>query len=253
MVIASRALNRPELAASASCAIDFIHSKLWRDGRLLSVYKDGQARFAAYLDDYAFLLDALLESLQTRWRGSDLQFAIELANAMLAHYEDKQLGGFYFTADDAEQLIHRPKSFSDEAVPSGNGIAAYALNRLGQILGDTRYLHAAEKTLRAAWPVIQKYPPGHAALLLALDETLHPIQVVVIRGKELDIAQWQRELNKVYAPRRIVLGIPANAADLPPALSDKKALPETIGYVCRGEVCSEPLKSLAALIAVSRE
>jgi uncharacterized protein YyaL (SSP411 family) len=217
------------------------------------VYKDAQARFAAYLDDYAFLLDALIESLQTRWRSSDLQFAIQLADAMLEHYADRQSGGFYFTADDAEQLIHRPKSFSDEAVPSGNGIAACALNRLGQILGNSRYLQAADKTLQAAWSVIQKYPPGHASLLLALEETLNPVQLLVIRGDEREIAEWQSELNKVYAPRRIVLGIPTSAVDLPAALADKKAMPETIGYVCRGEVCSEPLKSLAALIAVSRE
>jgi uncharacterized protein YyaL (SSP411 family) len=253
MAIAARSLQRDDLATSATRAVDFIHTTLWREGRLLAVYKDGQARFAAYLDDYAFLLDALLELLQTRWRSSDLHFAIELADAMLKHFADSERGGFYFTADDAEQLIHRPKSFSDESVPAGNGIAAYALNRLGLLLGSTSYLQGAERTLRAAWPVIQKYPPGHATLLLALEETLNPVQVIVIRGTDSTIAEWQHELNKMYTPRRIVLGIPSTAQDLPSALADKKALHETIGYVCRGEVCSEPLKSLAALIAVARE
>jgi uncharacterized protein YyaL (SSP411 family) len=172
---------------------------------------------------------------------------------MLTHFEDNERGGFYFTADDAEALIHRPKSFSDESVPAGNGVAAYALNRFGLVLGDTRYLQAAERTLRAAWPVMQKYPPGHATLLVALEEMLAPVQLVIIRGTDSDVAEWQHELNKVYAPRRIVLGIPTTAQHLPAALADKKPLAETIGYVCRGEVCSEPLKSLAALIAVSRE
>jgi hypothetical protein len=253
MAIAARALQRDDLAASATRAIDFIHTTLWREGRLLAVHKDGQARFAAYLDDYAFLLDALLELLQARWRSSDLHFAIQLADAILKHFADRERGGFYFTADDAEQLIHRPKSFSDESVPAGNGIAAYALNRLGLLLGSTHYLQAAERTLKSAWPVIQKYPPGHATLLLALEETLAPVQTIVIRGNEPAIAEWQHELNKMYAPRRIVLGIPSTAQDLPPALADKKALQETIGYVCRGEVCSEPMRSLAALIAVARE
>jgi uncharacterized protein YyaL (SSP411 family) len=253
MAIAARALQRDDLAASATRAIDFIQTTLWREGRLLAVHKDGQARFAAYLDDYAFLLDALLELLQARWRSSDLHFAIQLADAILKHFADRERGGFYFTADDAEQLIHRPKSFSDESVPAGNGIAAYALNRLGLLLGSTHYLQAAERTLKSAWPVIQKYPPGHATLLLALEETLAPVQTIVIRGNEPAIAEWQHELNKMYAPRRIVLGIPSTAQDLPPALADKKALQETIGYVCRGEVCSEPMRSLAALIAVARE
>jgi len=253
MAIAARALNSDDLAASATRAVDFIRTNLWRDGRLLAVYKDGQSRFAAYLDDYAFLLDALIELLQTRWRSSDLRFAGEVADALLAHFEDPKSGGFFFTADDGEQLIHRPKSFGDEAVPAGNGIAALALHRLGLLLGHSRYLQAAEKTLRAAHTVMEKYPTGHASFLIALDELLAPVQVVVVRGNALEVAEWQHELNKVYAPRRIVLGIPADALDLPPALAAKTAATETIGYVCRGAVCSEPLKSLAALIAVSRE
>ena len=199
------------------------------------------------------MLDALIELLQTRWRSSDQHFATQLAEGLLAHFEAPNAGGFYFTADDAERLIHRTKSFADEAVPSGNGVAAAALHRLGLIMGEPRYLQAAERTLRAAWSGMEKYPPGHAALLNALDDVLAPMQVIVIRGEAEEIANWQRELDKLYAPRRIALAIPADATDLPPALADKKPMPETIGYVCRGEVCSEPLKSLSALLAVTRE
>ena len=253
LAIAARALQSDDLAAGAMRAVDFIRANLWRDGRLLAVNKDGQSRFAAYLDDYAFLLDALIELLQTRWRASDLEFATQLADAMLQHFPDTDRGGFFFTADDAEQLIHRPKSFADESVPAGNGVAAFALNRLGAILAEPRYLQAAERTVRAGWPVIQKYPPGHASLLVALEEILAPPQVVIIRGSSNEVAAWQAELNKAYAPRKIVLGIPIDAHDLPPALADKKAASETIAYVCRGSTCSEPLKSIAALIAVSRE
>jgi len=251
--IAARALQSDDLAASATRAVDFIRTNLWRNDRLLAVYKDGQAKIPAYLDDYAFLLDALVELLQTRWRASDLEFATQLGDAILQHFEDSERGGFFFTADDAEQLIHRPKSFADEAVPAGNGVAAFALNRLGAILAEPRYLQAAEKTVRAASPSIEKYSPGHASLLVALEEILAPPQVVIIRGAPSEVAEWQRELNKIYAPRRIVLGIPNDAHDLPPALADKKAASETIAYVCRGSTCSEPLKSIAALIAVSRE
>ncbi len=80
--------NRPELADSATRAVDFVRADLWRDGRLLAAYKDGRSRFPAYLDDYAFLLDGLLELLQTRWRSDDLLFAVDLADALLAHFED---------------------------------------------------------------------------------------------------------------------------------------------------------------------
>ncbi len=252
MACASRALDRPELMRSAAKAVDFIREHLWRDGRLLAVHKDGRSRFPAYLDDYAFLLDGLLELLQTNWRGSDLQFAIALAEALLAHFEDRDAGGFYFTADDHEVLMHRSKSFADDAVPAGAAIAAQALIRLGLLLGETRYLDAAARTLRAAWEPLQHYPQAHGAMLIALSEHLEPLDIVIIRGTGDEIARWREELCKLYAPRRLVFAIPADDASLPRALADRKPAPETIAYVCRGTVCSEPVRSLASLVALTR-
>jgi uncharacterized protein YyaL (SSP411 family) len=251
LAAAARALRRPDLADAACRAVDFIHQQCWRDGRLLAAYKDGRARFPAYLDDYAFLLDGLLELLQTRWRSADLRFATELAEALLAHFEDRESGGFFFTADDHEQLMHRSRSFSDEAVPAGNAIAAQALTRLGLLLGETRYLDASAKTLRAAWPTLQHYPHAHTALLVALEEHLEPPEIVIVRGDGKEAADWRDELAKVYAPRRLVFAIPADASDLPAAIADKKPLPETAAYVCRGMTCSAPVRSLSALVALT--
>ncbi|HWK75419.1 MAG TPA: thioredoxin domain-containing protein [Povalibacter sp.] len=251
MAVAARALQRPDLADSATRAVDFIRANLWRNGRLLAVYKDGQARFPAYLDDYAFLLDGLLELLQTRWRGEDLQFAIELADNLLGHFEDREHGGFFFTADDHEALIHRSRSFSDEAVPSGNAIAAQSLTRLGLLLGETRYLDAAARTLRAAWSPLERYPHGHAAMLVALEEHLEPPQIVIVRGSAAEAASWRDELAKLYAPRRLTFAIPSDAHDLPPALADKKPQDGTVAYVCEGMTCSAPVNALAALARVT--
>ncbi|MDH3622133.1 MAG: thioredoxin domain-containing protein, partial [Gammaproteobacteria bacterium] len=165
LAIAGRALERPDLIEAAAQATEFLRTTLLIDGRLLASHKDGEARFPAYLDDHAFLLDALLELLQARWDTDHLQFAIQLADLMLEHFEDSEGGAFFFTADDHERLIHRPKPLADEAVPSGNGIAAFALQRLGFLLGETRYLDAAESTLRAIWRAISEYPHGHVSLL----------------------------------------------------------------------------------------
>src|SRR6202034_2938246 len=120
LAIAARVLHRPDLADAAAAAVDFIRHTLWRDGRLLATYKDGRAHLPAYLDDYAFLADALLELLQTRWRSSDLQFARQLTEVLLSQFEDPQSGGFFFTAADHEQLLHRSKTYADDALPSGN-------------------------------------------------------------------------------------------------------------------------------------
>lgn len=252
MATAARTLERADLLDSATRAVDFIRAQLWRDGRLLAAHKDGQSRFPAYLDDYAFLLDALLELLQTRWRSQDLQLAVALADALLAHFADPAAGGFFFTADDHEQLMHRSKSFSDEALPAGNAVAAQALTRLGLLLGETRYLDAAARALRAAWVPLQHYPHAHSSMLVALTEHLDPLDIVIIRGAAEEIDRWRKELAKVYSPSRWVFAIPADAAALPAALADKKASHETIAYICRGTTCSEPIRSLAALVSLTR-
>jgi uncharacterized protein YyaL (SSP411 family) len=251
MATAARALGRADLAESATRAVDFIRDQLWRDGRLLAVHKDGQSRFAAYLDDYAFLLDGLLELLQTRWRSADLQLATTLADTLLAHFTDSGHGGFYFTADDHEQLMHRSKSFGDEAVPAGNAIAAQALTRLGLLLGETRYLDAAARTLRAAWTPLLHYPHAHAAMLVALAEHLDPPEIVIVRGPAQEAAQWRDALTRKYSPSRLVFAIEADAATLPPAIADKRALDATVAYVCRGMTCSEPVRALAPLLALA--
>ena len=251
MAIASRSLRRGDLADATAQAIDFIRDQLWENGRLLAVHTDDRSRFPAYLDDYAFMLDGLIESLQTRWRSEDLKFAQALADALLAHFQDAASGGFYFTADDHEALIHRSKTFADEALPAGNAVAAQALVRLGLLLGENRYLDAAARTLRAAWPFLERYPHAHCALLVALESYLELPTVVIVRGTSSDVADWRDELTKLYAPKRIVFAIPNDAVDLPPALADKLPLAETAAYVCRGMTCSEPMRSLSALVATT--
>ncbi|MGD9842003.1 MAG: thioredoxin domain-containing protein, partial [Steroidobacteraceae bacterium] len=159
---AARCLDDASLTEAACATVDQLRTHAWRNGRLYAVQAGGVAQFPAYLDDYAFLLAGLLELLQTRWRSSDLHWATELAEVLLKHFADTQRGGFYFTADDHETLIHRSRTFSDEATPAGNAIAAQCLLRLGYLLGEPRYLAAAEQTLRADWIALQDHPAAHA-------------------------------------------------------------------------------------------
>ena len=249
MAIAARALQRPELAESATRALNFLRATHWRDGRLLATSRDGHAHLAAYLDDYAFLADAILELQQVRFRAAELEFARELLEVLLGHFADREHGGFYFTADDHESLIHRSKTFGDDATPSGNGIAALTLLRFGYLLGEERYLAAAERTLRAFWMPLAQHPQTHISLLVALEELLQPTQLVILRGPPPQLQQWQRQLAQRYAPRRLVLAIAADAQDLPPALAAKGATDQVLGYVCRGSVCAPPVASLAQLLS----
>jgi len=251
MAVAARALGRDDLAESAGAALRFVHSKLWRNGRLLATYKDGLAHLGAYLDDYVFLVDAILELQQSRFNSAELKFACELLEVLLAHFADAGAGGFFFTSDDHETLIYRSKSFADDATPAGNGVAASVFQRMGHLLAEPRYLQAAERTLRAGWLGIEKYPHAHTTLLNALDELLNPPQTIVLRGDESQITTWAKELHKLYAPRRLILAVPAAAQGLPPALAEK-TFPATsrgaVAYVCHGSTCSAPIDSLSGLV-----
>jgi len=240
MARAARVLSDPSLAESAARAVDFIRAELWRDGRLKATYKDGRARFAAYLDDYAFLAHGLLELLQARWRDEDLQFARELADVLLEHFEDER-GGFFFTADDHERLLHKPKPFADEAVPAGNGIAALALIALGHLTGEQRYLDAAERTVRAALHGLESYPDAHATLLRALEELLEPPKLVVLRGTPEELAPWQRKLASAYEPHRLAFAIPTGAK-LAGLLAERAPRNRAVAYVCEGMTCRAPVE-----------
>ncbi len=248
MATTARILDRPDLADSASRAADFVQSQLWRDGRLLASFKDRPAQFPAYLDDYAFLADGLLELLRYRWRSDYLAFACQLVDVLLARFEDPQ-GGFFFTADDHETLIHRPKPFSDEATPSGNGVAAQVLLRLGHLLGETRYIDAAERTLRAAWPALQEYPQAHGTLLQALRAYLAPAKIIVIRGDPDALDDWQRYVSAGYNPGRMSLVIPNDEESLPGLLKERVPNGDAVAYVCEGTVCRTPVTSLEELAA----
>lgn len=250
LAIAGRSLDRPDLIDAAAGAAEFVRETLMRDGRLLASHKDGQSKFAAYLDDHAFMLDALLELLQARWNTGHLRFAVQLAELLMEHFMDHDAGGFFFTADDAEALIHRPKPLADEAMPSGNGVAVFALQRMGFLLGENRYLDAAEKTLRFALQAMDDYPHGHVTLLTALEEYLQHPEIIVIRGESEEISRWQESAAKLYAPRRLVFAISSEADDLPGALAERKPIDgETVAYRCVGNHCSLPLTSWEALAA----
>jgi uncharacterized protein len=240
MAIAGRYLGEPAWIASAERALDFIRTTLWQNGRLLATYKDGRAHLNAYLDDYVYLIDAILELLQVRWRDGDITFAIELADAVLAHFQDPA-GGFYFTSDDHETLIQRPRADHDDAMPAGNGIAAKVFGRLGHLLGETRYLRAAEGTLKSAWPGIESMPYGHASLLVALEESLFGLQTVIIRGTQPELADWYAGAARTYAPRRLIMAIPDAVNTLPEELAARRPLQQTVAYICNGMTCSSPV------------
>jgi uncharacterized protein YyaL (SSP411 family) len=242
---AARTLHAlPDLLAlreQAEVALDFLHDRLWQDGHLYASHARGETKFPAYLDDHVFLLDALLAMLQLRWRTQDLDVAIALADTLLERFEDQERGGFFFTAHDAEALPQRPKPFMDESLPSGNGIAARALLKLGHLLGEVRYLDAAERTLRAAWPTLSQYPEGCCSLLLALDDFLDPHTHIVLRADDDEAVRWKDAIANAGQARTDIYRIPATESPLPGILAAQRHQTGGVAYICRGVQCSPPI------------
>ena len=248
MAHAGRVFGHAEWIASARRALDFVRTTLWRDARLLATYKDGRAHLNAYLDDHAFLLAAALELMQAEFRGEELQFALEIADALLERFEDCTDGGFFFTSRDHEALILRPKPGPDGATPSGNGVAALALQRLAHLVGEPRYLAAAEHTLRLFFAQMREHASAFATLCLALAEQLVPPTTVIVRGEASELARWREQagLQRRYRPSTLVLALPDGISGLPAAL-DKPARPGVNAWVCRGVECLPPIQEPAAL------
>ena len=246
LAVSARIFERPDHLEAAYRALDFIQTTMWTGERLLATWKDGKAHLNAYLDDYAFLIDALLACVETHWRSADLNFAIALADTMLARFEDED-GGFFFTSHDHETLIQRSKSLSDDALPAGNGVAAHSLLRLGHILGDVTYLESAERTLLCAWDSISQTPSACNTMLLALEEYLEPTETLILRGPNKVLAEWQRRCGEDYAPTRQTLAVPGDAENLPGLLAERHSVDGGVAYLCRGHQCDAPLTNIDAL------
>lgn len=246
LALAGKTFNRDDWITAAEQALDFIRRTLW-DGELLyACYKDKQVKFPAYLDDYAFLLDAALELLQARWRRQDLDFAQELAGVLLRRFEDKTRGGFYFTPEGHEALIHRPKQRGDEAMPAGAAVAAFALQRLGHLLGHPEYLDAAERALKDAVHELQQSPLAYASFLKVLDEYLEPPAIIVLRGSPGGLKPWRDYVCDTFRPRTAVYVIPADEQDLPAPLAERNPRGEAVAYICRKMSCSAPVTGFEA-------
>ena len=247
---AARALDEPQWADLAVTATDALRRTAWIDGRLLATRQGERAHLNGYLDDYAFLLLALVELMQTRFRREDYEWAHQLADVLLAQFEDSAKGGFWFTSHDHEALLQRQKPGPDNATPSGNGIAARSLIALGHLAGESRYVDAAERTVRAFAGSMRQSPGGYATLLGALEDLERPPGTILLSGDAEVCDSWQRTLEKGFRPKVRIFNVAGIA--LPPELLRAPApAPGTaMAGVCRGTHCLPPVTSLAEIEAL---
>ena len=261
--MAAQILPEPRYATAAQRAADFLLENLQQpDGRLRHSFKDRQARFNAYVDDYACLIDGLVDVFQAVQEPRYLAAATRLAEQLRAQFEDPTGGGFFYTSHDHEELIARQKDIQDNATPSGNSMAATALLRLGRLTGRSDLETVAEKTLQLVAPIAQRYPTAAGQMLSALDFWLGPTyEIALVEGTEgtkgtADLQELQTAIHDRFIPNKVIAIRRADAVDveLPPELTLLKGKParggQTTAYVCQHGTCGMPQVGAVALSAV---
>ena len=252
MARAGAVLGDSRYIDAAAKAADFLLKELRRDdGRLLHTWRGGVAKIDAYLDDYACLANALISLYEATFVGRYLDEAVGLMDVVLDKFADSGGQGFYFTADDQEQLIVRSKDFTDNAVPSGNAMAATVLVRLGKFTGSQQYLDGAQGIMRQTAEMMRRAPTATGQTLLALDLEQGPTYELVLAGELSDESSQAAltHLRSRFLPNKVLAFAGSGATEVSQTLGEllqgKTMQGETPTlYVCEGFTCQAPAQGV---------
>jgi len=247
-------LNRPDYTEAARRNAEFVLSNLRRDGMLLRTWKDGRAKFNAYLEDYAFLAEGLLTLFETTGEARWLRDALALADRLIEEFWDNEGGGFFFTGKSHDNLIVRSKDYFDNATPSGNSVATIVLLRLSALTGRENYRSLATAVLREVGDQVRRYPSGFGYSLSAADFLLSTPKEVAIVGKDrADIQPLLTETWRLFLPNKVVAA-GAEAAELTPLLENRPLVNGlATAYVCEHFTCQNPVTDVSSLAAVLQD
>jgi uncharacterized protein len=225
------------LDAARECA-GFVLGEMREDGRLLRTYNDGEARLNAYLEDHAFLLEALLTLYESTFEQRWFDEARVLAETTIARFGDPERGGFFSTSDDHEALIARRKEVGDHPIPSGNSSMAMGLLRLAALTGERAYEQQAESIFRLFAKTAAQHPEAFAHLLRALDFHLSPTKEVALIGD--DLTELTKVVHSNFRPHLVLAGGP-EGSDTPALLQGRPAIEgHPTAYVCEHFTCKAP-------------
>jgi len=249
---AARVLHQPRYLEAAHKALAFVLSHLYDGSTLKRRYRDGEAAVSGFLDDYAFLIAALLDVYQADFDPDHLSTAVTLTNKMRELFEDREHGAFFTTAEGDTSLVMRMKDDYDGAEPSGNSIALMDLLRLANFTGNHELMEAAERTLQALSRRLAAQPPAMPQILVAFGELLAKKQQIVIVGdpRAEPTRALLRAVDTQFLPHSILLVIDSEATrrklvQFLPVLADMRG--DGLAYVCQDYACQLPANSVAQL------
>jgi uncharacterized protein YyaL (SSP411 family) len=245
-------LNRPDYTRAAQRNAEFILSELQHEGLLLRTWKNGTAKFNAYLEDYAFLIDGLVTLFETDSQLRWFTEALSLTDRMIAEFWDGENGGFFFTGQSHEQLIVRSKDYFDNATPSGNSVAALVLLRLATLTGNETYRNHAVSILESVSDTARKYPSGFGFALSAVDFLLStPKEIAIVGQDAAAVDEFIGEVWRTYLPNKVVAGSTADnaqAAKVIPLLENRPVTgARATAYICEHFTCKAPVTEVQAL------
>ncbi len=248
---AAQALDQPSYADTAVRAADFLSKRMrTADGKLLRTYSAGSApKLNAYLEDYAFLIDALVSLYEATFTPRWLKAALELTDVMIDQFWDSTESGFFYTGRDHEELIARVKDPHDSSIPSGNSMAVTALLRLAKLTGRRDLQAKAEATLQAFRGLMEASPTAGGQMLVALDFQLGPVQEFAVVGDPAaeETRQVLRTIRGGFRPRKVVALKTVESGEFPPLLEGKTAAGGVTTYICQDFTCQAPLVGAAAV------
>jgi uncharacterized protein YyaL (SSP411 family) len=231
------------LDAARTCAGFVLDSMRGDDGRLLRTWKDGEAKLNGYLEDHAYMVEALISLYEATFEPRWFAAARELADFMILHFGDEEAGGFFETADYHERLIARRKDLEDNPIPSGNASAAYGLLRLAALTGEHDYERRAVGVFRLLHKVAFRHPQAFAHLLQAIDFHFAAVKEVALVGD--DLRPLERTVRSRFRPHLVLAG---GEPDGVPLLSGRGTVDgRAAAYVCENFACQRPVTEPAEL------
>ncbi|HEY4096403.1 MAG TPA: thioredoxin domain-containing protein [Baekduia sp.] len=249
---AGAVLGRDDFVEIAEAGAAFVVSSLrGGDGRLLRTWKDGEGKLNAYLEDHAYLLEAMLALYEATFDPRWFAEARTLADAILERFADPDpaAGGFFATSSDHEQLVVRRKDMEDAPIPSGSSSAAVGLLRLAALTGEARYEEAAVSHLRLVAPLLGRHPQAFAHALVALDLLVSPGLEVALAGADAGaVAGLAAVVRERLRPGVVVAGPPGAGVPLMEGRGAVDGAPAA--YVCERFACQRPVVEAGALRAL---
>jgi uncharacterized protein len=246
---AGAALQRPDYVSAAVTCADFVlTSMVSDDGRLLRTYKDGRAHIDAYLEDHAYLLEAMLTlyaaTLDSRWYHE----AVRLAEVLRERFADPEHGGFFTTGTGQINGFARRKDLDDAPIPAGGSAAAFGLLRLAALSGEHAYESQALGVLRVLAPIVGGHPQGFGHALQALDFYLAHVREVAVLGSGPGFDELVLVVRGAYRPHVVLAGGPADDGEVPLLQGRGPVDGHAAAYVCEGFVCQAPVTDPGALL-----